>query len=110
MRWNPHRIEMIRQYYVPGYTAYGKDFGHPPLCISRSRKSQREWTEKSEEPPPVRAVLQSKSLNAYQAADYSQLCEVGRSFCFSEHHPRYRSPPSKSASVTRYTNLLGKVV
>lgn len=85
MRWFILRVEMIRQYYMPGYTAYGKDFGHPPLCISH--KTHRELREKPEEPPPARAVIQRRSLNAYQAADHSQPCEVGRSFCFLSSIP-----------------------
>ena len=95
MRWNFHHIEIIRQCYVPGHTAYGKAFRRPPLCISRIR--YKEWRIKPEEPPPVRAVLQSRSLNAYQAADTSQSCEIGRFFYFSGHCLRCRSPPGQYA-------------
>lgn len=105
MRWNLHRIEMIRQNYVPKHTAYAKTFRRPPLCISR--KKYREWRTQPEEPSPVRAVLQSRSLNAYQVADYSQSCEIGRLFCFSGHFARCRSPPSKSNLVAPHMNLFG---
>lgn len=96
------RIEIIRQYYVPGHTAYGKTFRRPPLCISH--RNNREWRVNSEEPPPARAVLQRRFLNAYQAADDSQSCEVGRFFCFSGLYPRYRSPPSQFALFVPATN------
>ena len=108
MRWEVHRIGYIYLFYVSEHTAYSKSPRRPPLCISLG--NHREWREKPEEPPPARAVPQSRFLNANQAADYSQPCEVGRSFCFFEIHPRCRSPPNKPASVTRYTNLFGNVV
>ena len=34
MRWNFHRIEIIRQYYVPGNTAYMKAFRDMFFCLS----------------------------------------------------------------------------
>lgn len=106
MRWNLRRIEMIRQYYVPGHTAYGKTIRRPPLCISHG--NYREWRVKPEEPPPARTVLQRKSLNAYQAADTSQICEIGRFFCFLGQYPKCRSPPNKLNTTVPYINLFGK--
>ena len=106
MRWSFHRIEIICQYYVPRHTAYGKIFRRPPLCISY--RKNREWRVKPEEPPPVRAAKQSKYLNAYLAADFSQISETGRSFCFLGQLPRCRSPPDKFIVLRCYMNLPGR--
>ena len=80
MRWFILRIEMIHPYYLSEHTASSQAYRHLPLCISRGRN--KEWRAKPEKPPPARAALQSRSLNAYQAADDSQPCEVGRFFLF----------------------------
>ena len=108
MRWFTLRIEIIRQYYVPGHTAYGKTFRRPPLCISH--ENYREWREKTEEPPPARAVLQQRLLNAYQAADYSQPCEIGRFFCFLGHYTRCRSPPNKITLIASHKICLERTL
>lgn len=92
MRWNLHRIEMIR-YYVPRHTAYGKTARRPPICISYD--NPREWRGKPEEPPPAQVATQYDSLNAYQAADYSQSCEAGCFFCFLRQYLKCRSPPDR---------------
>lgn len=106
MRWFILRIEMIRPYYVLEHTAYKQAYRHLTLCILRGKNKERSY--EPEKPPPARAVLQSRLLNAYQAADDSQSCEVDRSFCFPGHEPRCRSPPSQSVSFAPSTYWLRK--
>lgn len=105
MRWSLPRIEMICQCYVSGHTAYSRTFRHPSLYISH--KVHRKWGESSEEPPPARAILQSKSLNVYQAANCSQSSEVSRSFLLHELFPQCRSPPNKPL-IAKHMSLFGK--
>lgn len=47
MRWILRRIEIIRQYYVPGHTAYKKAFRRILLCISRGKTRSGEPNRKS---------------------------------------------------------------
>lgn len=91
MRWTIHRIENVRRYDVPGHTAYLKAFRRP--CLGFSRRNRREPVEKSTKPPPARSVTSTRYLNAYQAAEFSQLCGFGRSFYTYGVYPRCRSPP-----------------
>ena len=103
MRWNTHRIEMVYRNYVSGYTAYCNAYTHPLFCAFCRKSSER--CIQPEEHSPGRAVLQKRSLNAYQATDYPQLCGIGRLFCFPGNIPRCRSPPYKLAASILFVRI-----
>ncbi len=106
MRWIYHRIEDIRRYDVPGHTAYLKTFRRP--CLGFFRRNKRDPVLKSSEPPPAQSVTSTRYLNAYQAANFPQLCGIGRSFFIHRGFPRCRSPPVKIFCSSDNDILIGK--
>ncbi len=101
MRWVICHIEDIRRYEAPGHTAYLNAFRRP--CLSFFSRNSREAVQKATEPPPARPVTSTRYPNAYQAADFTQLCEVGRTFFVYRHQTRCRSPPIKISRLPSVT-------
>lgn len=101
MRWTVCRIEDIRRYDAPGYTAYSKAFRRS--CLRYLHRNGREPIQKSTELPSARSVTSTRYPNAYQAADFTQLCEVGRVFFVYRRQTRCRSPPIKISCLPSVT-------